>query len=127
VERHGVIHWLIVNGLPVENSTAEMAISAAVTEEQQATVAVAMALVIAAVQGGDLKRRIASGVRLESVLPVAVKLARAIDLAAREIAALVEIALGVATWEAVPGVDSETVPDTAPAMPAPVATGVRKA
>lgn len=35
--------------------------------------------------------------------------------------------MGVATWEAVPGVASETVLDTAPEMPAQVAGGVLKA
>lgn len=90
-----VIHWLIVNAPPAKKSTAERAISEAPTEEQQATVAVATALVIAAVQGIEVEGQ----VQLESVLPVAVRLARAIDLAAREIAALepAEIALGVAT------------------------------
>jgi hypothetical protein len=56
------------------------------------------------------------------------ELARAIDLAAREIAA-VEIELAVATWEAVPGIEapSGTAPDTIAAMRVQAAVEVRPA
>jgi hypothetical protein len=92
-------------------------------------VAVAIVLVIGAVQGIEVEDQIAVEARLESALRVAVTLARVIDLAALETAALelAETALGVATWEAVPGVASETVLDTAPEMPAQVATGALRA
>ena len=90
-----VIHWLIVNGPRVKNSTAARAISVARIEEQQATV-VEIVLVIAAVQGIGVEGQIAVEARLETVLPVVVTLARAIDLAALEIAAP-EIALEVGT------------------------------
>lgn len=87
VEQHVVIHSLIVNGSPVKNSIAEKAISVAPTEKQRATVVVVMGLVIAAVQRNEIEGQIAAETQLESVLPVVVTLARAIDLAAREIAA----------------------------------------
>ena len=93
-------------------------------------VVVATALVIAAVQPIEVAVQIAAGARLESVLPVAVRRARAIDLAARQIAAPApaEIASGVATCAAVQaGAPSATVPDTAREMRAAVATGVLKA
>ena len=117
VEQHEVIHWPIVKGPPVKNSIAERAISVAPTEEQQATVvelAVVMQLVIAAVHGIEVEGQ--------------VRLARAIDLAARAIVALeqAEIALGVETLEAVLGIEArlEMVPDTAAAVSAPTAVGV---
>jgi hypothetical protein len=62
-------------------------------------VVVVTGLVIAAVQRIEVEDQIAAEARLESVLPVVVRLARAIDLAARQIAAreIGEIALEVAT------------------------------
>src|SRR5262249_50053366 len=104
-----------------------MASPAVSSEEEQATVAelaIAMSLVIAAMPGTEVGAQIATEVRLESVLPVAVKLARAIDLAAREIGAP-EIELAVATWEAVLGIEaaSEMVGDTAAAVRVQAAIG----
>lgn len=127
-----VIHWPIVRGPPVKNSTGKGVISAAPTDEQQATVVelvVVMALVIVAVQGIEVGGQIAAEARLESVLPVAVKrLARPTGRAALEIVALElsEIALGLATLEVVLGTwaPSETVPETAAEVPAQVAAGV---
>ena len=117
VEQHEVIHWPIVKGPPVKNSIAEMPIPVAPTEEQQATVvelAVVMKVVIAAVHGIEVEGP--------------VRLTQAIDLAARAIVALeqAEIALGVETLEAVPGIEArlEMVPDTAAAVSAPAAVGV---
>jgi len=124
-----VIHWQPVRGPPVNNSTGKAAISAASTEEQRVTVlglAVAMALAIAVVKGTEVEGQIAAEVRLESVLPVAVNLARATDLAAREIAAaeVAEIALVVATLEVGIGVASEMVPDTVAVVRVRVVVGV---
>ena len=85
-----------------------------------------MALVIAAVQGIAVEGQSAAEAPLESVLPVAARLARASDLAAREIVEQAEIALGVETLAAVLGIEArlEMVPDTAPAVSAPAAVGV---
>ena len=114
VEQHEVIHWPIVKGPPAKNSIGERAISVAPTEEQQATVvelAVVMELVIAAVHGIEVEGQ--------------VRLARAIDLAARAIVAQAEIALGVETLETVLGIEArlEMVPDSAAAVSAPAAVG----
>lgn len=87
-----------------------------------------MGVVIADVQAIDVKEQIAAEARAGTVLLAAGKLARAIDLAPREIAVvgLAESALVTAAWEAVPeiGAPSEIVPDTAVVVPAQVAAGV---
>ena len=84
-----------------------------------------MALLIAPLHGIEVERQIAAEARVATVVLPAVKLARAIDLAAREIAATAEIVLVAAMWE-VPGIvaPSEIVAATAAVMPAQVATGV---
>ena len=82
---------------------------------------------IAEVQAIEVEEQIAREAQVGTVVPAAVKLVRAIDLAAQEIAAaeVAEIALVAAMWE-VPGIGapSEIVPDTAAVMPAQVAAGV---
>ena len=116
-----MIHWPIVRGPLVNNSTVRAEISAASTGEQQATVAepaVATASVIVA------------EARLESVLQVAAELVRMIDPAAREIAVVEagEIGLAIAAWEAVLGIGAPLeIPDTAAAARAQAAVEVLQA
>lgn len=113
-----VVHLPIGRGAPVNNSPGRMAIAAALIEEQKATVAeLAVAMLTAAMQGTEVEPQIAAEARVESGHQVEIELARAIDLAAREIAAA-EIELAVATWEAVLGIEaaSEMVAGTAAAV-----------
>ena len=73
---------------------------------------------------------IAAEARLESVLQVAVQLVRMIDPAAREIAVVevVEIGLAIAAWEAVLGIRAPLeIPDTAAAARAQAAVEVLQA
>ena len=91
--------------------------------------ALVMALVIEAMRGTEVQAQIVAEARLEIVLPVAVEIARAIDLVTREIAAQepVEIVLGIVALEPVPEIGvvaSETVLDTAAEVSAQVAAGV---
>jgi hypothetical protein len=74
-------------------------------------------MVIAAMRGTGVVPPIVAEARLENGHQVERELARAIDLATREIA-VVEIELAVATWEVVReiGVPSEMVADSAAAM-----------
>jgi hypothetical protein len=87
--QHVVIHLPTAKGTPINNSAVGTAISAAISEEAQVTVpqlAIVIATLVAPKQRTEVEPQIAAEVRLESVLPVAVKLAaRAIDPAAREI------------------------------------------
>lgn len=86
-----------------------------------------MALAIVAVHGAEVEPAIAVEAQLESVLQVAKELARAIDLAVREIAVEAgEIGLAIAAWEAVLGIEAllEMVPDTAAEARAQAAVGV---
>ena len=128
-----VIHWPIVSGPLVKHSTGRAAIWTASTAEEQgavATLVVAVALPIAALQGTEVEAQIVVETRLESVLPVEMQLARAIDLAPREVAAVsvAENELAVAMSEAVPGAGAPSeVPDTAAAVSAQVAAGVLQA
>lgn len=80
-------------------------------------VELAVAMGIAAMQGTEVEPPIGAGALLESGHQVEMDLARAIDLATREIA-VVEIGLAVATWEVVLGIEasSEMVADSAAAV-----------
>ena len=117
-DRHVATHWLIGKGLLVNNSAGRTEISTASTVVPQATVAgLALAVSVIATQREDGVVEIAAEALLESEHQVEIRLARAIDLATREIAA-VEIESEVATWEAVLeiGVSSEMVLDTVAAV-----------
>ena len=58
--QHAVIHWPIVKGPPVDNSTNKTAISVVATEDLAAT---AVELVIVAMQGTDVEDQIAAEAR----------------------------------------------------------------
>ena len=80
-----VIHWPIVSAPLVNNSTGKVAISAAPIEEQQVTV-----IEIGPETEVEMGPIVAEA-RLENVTRVAVILARATDLAVREIAPQVTV------------------------------------
>jgi hypothetical protein len=135
-DQHVVIHWQIARRLPVNNSTEREAISAASTAEKQATVAVlAVAAVAIAVRLESVRRVAVERAPIDLVeeeiaavveLPVAVKHARASDLAAQAIGAVVvaENVLGIATLAL--GIEAALVMvrDTAAAVRAPAGRGV---
>lgn len=128
-DRHEATHLRIGKRLRVNNSPNERAISTALIAVKQgieATRTVAV-IVIAMLQGIEVQAQIEAEVQQETGHRVGIRLARVIDLATREIAA-VEIELAVAMSEAVRGiVASLRDPDPVPAARVQAAIEVLRA
>jgi len=124
--RHGATHSLIGKRRRVNNSAVRTAISIALTVAKQEIVAARMlaAIVIAMLQGIGVQVQIGAGAQPETGHQVEIQLARAIDLATREIAAM-EIELVVATLEAALAIAVlSEIPEAAVAVRVPAATEV---